>query len=84
MKSSSILFGSNWPYRIGEGIVLVLGILIIIFIYNLAERYTESREESNLLIPDWLIKVLAIIVGIIMLNVLALVANTALTEFLFP
>lgn len=84
MKSSPILFGSNWPYRIGEGIVLVLGILIIIFIYNLAERYTESREESNLLIPDWLIKVLAIIVGIIMLNVLALVANTALTEFLFP
>lgn len=76
------LFGPNWPYYVAEGLLYAISILLLIKSYKLGVTYLERRDEAAATVPGWVIKGAIIVVGLLVINVLALTANVLMTEYL--
>lgn len=75
-------YGPNWPYYVIEGLLYAVSILILVKAYKLGVSYLERRDESAATVPEWVIKGLMILAGILLVNILALAANVLMTEYL--
>lgn len=74
-------FGPNWPYYVVEGFLYAVSILALIKVYKLGDSYLEHRDEAAATVPGWVIKGAMILAGLLAVNVLALVVNVLMTEY---